>query len=77
MTMLDALESTDWIIEFDEDTPKNLIEKVLPDILVKGGDYKVDEIAGASAVLQNGGEVKTLNFLEGFSTTNLINKIKE
>ncbi|MDY0132239.1 MAG: bifunctional D-glycero-beta-D-manno-heptose-7-phosphate kinase/D-glycero-beta-D-manno-heptose 1-phosphate adenylyltransferase HldE [Desulforegulaceae bacterium] len=77
MTMLDALESTDWIIEFGEDTPENLIEKVLPDILVKGGDYKIDEIAGGSAVLQNGGEVKTLNFLEGYSTTNLINKIKE
>jgi D-beta-D-heptose 7-phosphate kinase/D-beta-D-heptose 1-phosphate adenosyltransferase len=77
MTMLDALESTDWIIEFGEDTPRNLIERVLPDILVKGGDYQIDEIAGASAVLQNGGEVKTLNFLEGFSTTNLINRIKE
>lgn len=77
MTMLDALESTDWIIEFGEDTPRNLIERVLPDILVKGGDYQIDEIAGAPAVLQNGGEVKTLNFLEGFSTTNLINRIKE
>jgi D-beta-D-heptose 7-phosphate kinase/D-beta-D-heptose 1-phosphate adenosyltransferase len=77
MTMLDALESTDWIIEFSEDTPRNLIERILPDVLVKGGDYQIDEIAGASAVLQNGGEVKTLNFLEGFSTTNLINRIKE
>ncbi|PID78335.1 MAG: bifunctional heptose 7-phosphate kinase/heptose 1-phosphate adenyltransferase [Deltaproteobacteria bacterium] len=77
MTMLDALESTDWIVEFEEETPKKLIEKILPDILVKGGDYKVDEIAGAEAVLKNGGDVKIIEFLDGYSTTSLIRKIKE
>jgi D-beta-D-heptose 7-phosphate kinase/D-beta-D-heptose 1-phosphate adenosyltransferase len=77
MTMLDALESTDWIIEFGEDTPRRLIEKVLPDILVKGGDYKIEEIAGSDAVIRNGGEVKIMQFLEGHSTTGLIEKIKE
>lgn len=77
MSMLDALESTDWIIEFGEDTPLNLIERILPDVLVKGGDYIIKDIAGAKAVIQNGGEVKTMDFLEGHSTTGLINRIKE
>lgn len=77
MIMLDALESTDWIIPFEEDTPRDLIEKILPDILVKGGDYQVHEIAGSDAVLSHGGSVEIMDFLPGFSTTGLIEKIKE
>lgn len=77
MTMLDALEATDWIIEFNEETPQRLIERVLPDILVKGGDYEIHEIAGSDAVIQNGGKVEIMDYLEGHSTTGLINKIKE
>ena len=77
MTMLDALESTDWIIEFHQDTPKDLIEKLLPDILVKGGDYEIHEIAGSQAVIRNGGRVEIMEYLPDYSTTGLINRIKE
>lgn len=65
----------DYVTVFDEDTPKQLIEIVKPDILVKGGDYKLDDIVGADFVLANGGKVSTIPFVEGFSTTNIINKI--
>ncbi len=76
MDVLAALGSVDWVVPFSEETPQRLIAKLLPDILVKGGDYKIEEIAGAKDVMKNGGEVKVLSFKEGCSTTNLINKIK-
>lgn len=63
------------VVVFDEDTPLNLISEIKPDILVKGGDYKKDEIVGYKEVIANGGEVKTLDFLEGFSSTLLEDKI--
>lgn len=66
----------DMVIVFDEDTPENLIEKIIPDVLVKGGDWKIDEIVGSEIVLKNGGEVKSLNFLEGYSSTKIIEKMK-
>jgi len=74
--MLAALEFVDLVIAFSEDTPKRLIEQVKPDILVKGKDYSIENIVGADFVLANGGEVKTIDLIEGFSTTDLINKIK-
>jgi D-beta-D-heptose 7-phosphate kinase/D-beta-D-heptose 1-phosphate adenosyltransferase len=77
MEMLAALECVDWVMPFAEDTPKQVIEQLLPDILVKGGDYTdITRIAGHECVLQNGGEVKILSFEEGHSTTNIIKTIK-
>lgn len=77
MRVLAALGCVDWVISFDEDTPERLVSHLLPDILVKGGDYQIDEIAGGTAVKKNGGEVYVLNFEEGLSTTKTIEKIKK
>lgn len=76
MTVLAGLRAVDWVTSFSEDTPARLINRVLPDILVKGGDYKPEEIAGGSAVIANGGRVEILEFRPGCSTTGLINKVK-
>lgn len=65
----------DFVVLFDEDTPLNLIQTVQPDILVKGADYKIEDIVGYDIVKNKGGEVKTISFLQGFSTTNIVNKI--
>ena len=63
------------IILFNEDTPLQLIESILPHVLVKGSDYKVEDIVGYKAVTENGGEVKTIDFVQGFSTTSILNKL--
>lgn len=76
MAVLAGLGAVDWVVRFTEDTPQRLISHILPDTLVKGGDYKVEEIAGGKEVLDNGGEVKVLNFEEGISTSAIINSIK-
>ncbi|POY45204.1 bifunctional heptose 7-phosphate kinase/heptose 1-phosphate adenyltransferase [Avibacterium gallinarum] len=76
MAVLAGLAAVDWVVEFSEDTPQRLISEVLPDLLVKGGDYKPEEIAGGKEVIANGGEVKVLNFENGFSSSNVINKIR-
>ncbi|MCF1440057.1 MAG: bifunctional heptose 7-phosphate kinase/heptose 1-phosphate adenyltransferase, partial [Shewanella sp.] len=65
----------DWVVPFSEDTPQRIIARLLPDLLVKGGDYRVDEIAGGAEVMAAGGEVKVLNFEEGISTTAIIQNI--
>ncbi|MEE9398340.1 MAG: bifunctional D-glycero-beta-D-manno-heptose-7-phosphate kinase/D-glycero-beta-D-manno-heptose 1-phosphate adenylyltransferase HldE [Methylococcales bacterium] len=78
MAMLAALECVDWVVPFEEDTPQDVICRVLPDILVKGGDYKdIKEIAGHDCVLANGGDVKLLGFVDGFSTTGIIESIQD
>lgn len=77
MLMLAALRAVDWVVSFTEDTPERLIAKVSPDILAKGGDYQVSEIAGAKHVIDHGGEVVIIPFVEGFSTTSLIKRIKK
>lgn len=74
-TVLAALRSVDAVILFNESTPLNLITKVKPNVLVKGGDYQIDDIVGATEVLENGGEVKNLSFIEGHSTTSIEQKI--
>ncbi|WP_449438194.1 D-glycero-beta-D-manno-heptose 1-phosphate adenylyltransferase [Pedobacter steynii] len=66
----------DAVVLFSEDTPINLINAVQPDVLVKGGDYNLDNIVGAKETIANGGEVKVLNFLPGYSSTSIIEKIK-
>ncbi|MEH0831898.1 bifunctional D-glycero-beta-D-manno-heptose-7-phosphate kinase/D-glycero-beta-D-manno-heptose 1-phosphate adenylyltransferase HldE [Pectobacterium cacticida] len=76
MIVVGALEAVDWVVPFEEDTPQRLIAGILPDILVKGGDYQPHDIAGSKEVWDNGGEVKVLNFEDGCSTTNIINAIK-
>jgi D-beta-D-heptose 7-phosphate kinase/D-beta-D-heptose 1-phosphate adenosyltransferase len=77
MAVLSALESVDWVVPFGEETPARLIAQCLPDILVKGGDYRAEDIAGGQAVVDNGGEVKVLDFVDGLSTTAVINAIKK
>lgn len=76
MAVLAGLASVDWVVPFGEDTPQRLIGEILPDLLVKGGDYKPEEIAGSQEVWANGGEVRVLNFENGCSTTNVIKKIQ-
>ncbi len=77
MEMLAALACVDWVVAFDSDTPKDMICRLQPDILVKGGDYQdITAIAGHDCVLKNGGEVKILPFVEGHSTTSIIENIK-
>ncbi|GAC1309070.1 MAG: hypothetical protein NVSMB24_23860 [Mucilaginibacter sp.] len=75
--LLAALFFVDAVVIFGEDDPLNLITALMPDILVKGADYTVENIVGAKEVLANGGEVKTINFVDGHSSTAIINKIKE
>lgn len=74
--LLAALEFVDAVIFFDEDTPYNLIKCVLPDVLVKGKDYKAEDIVGYDIVTNNGGKVETIDLVEGFSTTNVIESLK-
>ncbi len=76
MLVLAGLAAVDWVVPFSEDTPAELISAVLPDILVKGGDYRPDEIAGGSEVLGNGGEVRVLAFRDGHSTTRILDQMR-
>ncbi|MGD8925984.1 MAG: bifunctional D-glycero-beta-D-manno-heptose-7-phosphate kinase/D-glycero-beta-D-manno-heptose 1-phosphate adenylyltransferase HldE [Thioalkalispiraceae bacterium] len=75
MALLSALECVDWVVPFSEDTPERLICKMLPDVLVKGGDYSPEQIAGGACVRENGGEVKIIEYIEGHSTTDIIKNI--
>ena len=75
--VLASLQFIDLVVFFDEDTPQNLISELLPDILVKGSDYLAENIVGADVVKRNGGEVKTIDFVPGYSTTRIIEKIKK
>lgn len=77
MAVLAGLSAIDWVIPFADETPERLICELLPDILVKGGDYQVEEIAGHKCILDNGGAVEILCFKEGLSTSTMINKIRE
>ena len=72
-----SLEFVDAVILFDEETPFELISYIKPDILVKGNDYTIENIVGADVVLKNGGKVETVPLVNGYSTTNVINKIKQ
>lgn len=75
--VLAALKSVDYVIAFDEDTPINLITTLKPDILVKGGDYSLETIVGAQEVIETGGRVEIIPFVEGKSTTSIIDSIKK
>jgi rfaE bifunctional protein nucleotidyltransferase chain/domain len=76
MLLMASLMMVDAVILFEEDTPLNLITNILPDVLVKGGDYTIQQIVGATEVMANGGEVKIVPILQGFSTTGIIEKMK-
>ncbi|MBS1743695.1 MAG: D-glycero-beta-D-manno-heptose 1-phosphate adenylyltransferase [Bacteroidetes bacterium] len=74
--LLASLSMTDAVIIFEDDTPLELVKALLPDIMVKGGDYTVEQIAGAKEIIANGGEVKLARIVEGISTTAIIAKMK-
>lgn len=76
MAVLAGLRCVDWVVAFSEDTPEKLIKKVTPDVLVKGGDWKVEQIVGSDYVLKHGGEVMSLPYVDDQSTTNIINRIR-
>jgi rfaE bifunctional protein nucleotidyltransferase chain/domain len=75
--VLAALECVDGVCLFDEDTPLELITALVPDVLVKGGDYEVDAVVGRSVVEASGGRVEIVPFVEGYSTTEVIRRIRE
>ncbi len=74
--VLAALQFVDLVVFFNEDTPLNLITEIQPDILVKGSDYLAENIVGADVVKRNGGVVKTIDFIPGYSTSKIVEKIK-
>ena len=73
--ILDALESIDLVVVFDEDTPAKIIQTLLPDVLVKGSDYSTETIVGADTVIKNGGDVKVVPFRPGHGTSEILEKI--
>ena len=75
--VLSGLVAVDYIVIFEEDTPYKLIDHIKPDVLVKGGDWKPEEIVGSDIVLANEGSVRSLSYKEGNSTSSIINKMKE
>jgi D-beta-D-heptose 7-phosphate kinase/D-beta-D-heptose 1-phosphate adenosyltransferase len=77
LMVLAGLAAVDWVVPFSGDTPASLIAEILPDVLVKGGDYKPDDIAGAKDVLNNGGEVRVLAFRDGHSSSRIIDKLSD
>jgi D-beta-D-heptose 7-phosphate kinase/D-beta-D-heptose 1-phosphate adenosyltransferase len=76
MKMLAALKCVDWVVSFSEDTPARLIAGILPDLLVKGGDYRPEQVAGYDVVTANGGQVVILDYYDGYSTTRIIEKAR-
>lgn len=74
MAVLEGVGAIDWVTWFDEDTPKEIIELLSPDVLVKGGDYTIETTVGSDHVIAHGGEVKMLPFVDGYSTTSIIKK---
>jgi len=71
------LSAVDWVVPFSEDTPERLICRVRPDVLVKGGDYEPDAVAGADCVRESGGEIRILDFVPGYSSSDVIRRISE
>lgn len=75
--LLAAMQFVDYVVSFDEDTPYELIKTVQPDILVKGNDYKAEDVVGYDVVTARGGDVKTVDLVDGFSTSGIIERIKK
>jgi D-beta-D-heptose 7-phosphate kinase/D-beta-D-heptose 1-phosphate adenosyltransferase len=76
MAVLAGLSAVDWVVPFAEDTPERLICRLLPDVLVKGGDYRAEDVAGGACVQGAGGEVRILQFVDGYSTSRVIDRIR-
>lgn len=76
LLLLSSLSLVDAVVLFNEDTPLELIKSIMPDVIVKGGDYAIEEIAGAKEVIENGGRVVLAKLVEGVSTTNTIQRLK-
>lgn len=74
--LLASLVMVDAVVLFDEETPLRLITSIMPDVLVKGGDYTIDRIVGAKEVMEHGGRVEIIPFVEGLSTTSILEKIE-
>jgi len=74
-TLLAALSIVDAVVVFEEDTPESLIKQIIPDVLVKGGDYKYEDIVGADYVSANGGLVEVIKFVDGYSSTEILKKL--
>lgn len=74
--LIAALESVDYVLLFNEDTPLEIINAIVPDVLVKGADYKPEDIVGYETVISNGGKVETIDFIPGYSTSNIEKKIR-
>lgn len=77
LQVLAGLGAVDMVIPFSEDTPHDCISAIVPDVLVKGGDYKIQEIVGSDIVTSAGGKVIVLSFLEGISTSHMVDKIRK
>ena len=73
--IINAINCVDMVVGFDENTPDKIIKELLPDVLVKGGDYSINQIVGADTVIANGGNVEIIDLIEGKSTSSLINHI--
>jgi D-beta-D-heptose 7-phosphate kinase/D-beta-D-heptose 1-phosphate adenosyltransferase len=76
MALLAGLAAVDWVVPFTEDTPAELVAEILPEVLVKGGDYAPENIAGGDIVIENGGRVQVLSFRKGRSTSSVIEAIQ-
>lgn len=77
LAVLAGLEAVDWVVSFSEDTPENLLRQLNPDVLVKGGDYSIEQVVGGEYVLSYGGEVRSLDFLDDCSTSAIVEKMRE
>jgi D-beta-D-heptose 7-phosphate kinase/D-beta-D-heptose 1-phosphate adenosyltransferase len=77
MTVLAGLEAVDWVVSFTEDTPEQLLQSLKPEVLVKGGDYALEEVVGGDFVQSYGGAVRVLEFLDNCSTSAMMEKMKE
>jgi D-beta-D-heptose 7-phosphate kinase/D-beta-D-heptose 1-phosphate adenosyltransferase len=77
MAVLAGLAAVDWVVPFAEDTPEQLVTEVLPDVLIKGGDYARESVAGGRIVLENGGSVEILSYREGRSTSAMVDAIRK
>lgn len=73
--VLNAIKPVDFVILFEEETPLNIISLIKPDVHVKGGDYTIESLPESKIILDYGGDIKIINLVEGFSTTNIINSI--
>ena len=75
MAVLAGLEAVDWVVSFKENAPEALLESLRPEVLVKGGDYGIDQVVGGDFVRSYGGDVKVLEFLDNCSTSDIVDKI--